>query len=77
MPKQVITYCERMPHIVVSPFLDGMGNIFYGRRDRVLSGFASEEDYLKDLNRVLRAMRAMPSQVHPLDVMLYFFTFHP
>lgn len=77
LPKQVITYCERMPHIVVSPFLDGQGNIYYGRRDRIVTAFSSEEVYISELHRLLRALRAIPSQVHPLDVMLYFFSFHP
>jgi hypothetical protein len=76
MPKQVITYCERMPHIVVSPIVNAMGDVFYGRRDRILPKYRSEAAYLDDLARFLSTLRTVPSQSHPHDVISHFFSFH-
>jgi hypothetical protein len=75
-PKQVISYCEKSGHIVVSPVINNSGDIYYGRRDRIIKLYESEAEYVEEMNRFFGTLRAIPSEIHAVDVLQFFFSFH-
>lgn len=75
--KQVISYCERCPHVVLSPKFNAMGEIFYGVRWRVLEDFDSERHYQECVARYITMMSVGGVRHrYPMDVVRHFLSFH-
>lgn len=74
--KQVITYCERQPHIVANPVVSDRGDILYGVRWRVMEQYDDEQHYQQCVRRYLLMMTRIPIDTCKKDVIEYFLTFY-
>jgi hypothetical protein len=74
--KQLIHYCEKSPHIILSPVFNERGEIFYGLRWRVMMNYKSEEEYNGNLRRFLMILQSTPVKTYPKDVISYLLSFY-
>ena len=75
-PKQVISYCERSPHIILSPIVSHQGEIHYGLKTRIMKRYSSIDRYRRDVEQFLRFLQITPSLHYRLDVMRHFTSFY-
>jgi len=76
LPKQVITYCERAPYIVVCPTIDASGEIYYGLRTRIEHRYTSKQQYDDELALYLESLRRHSSPSYTPEEVNYFLGFH-
>ncbi len=75
--KQVITYCEMAPYIILSPKFNSLGEIFYGVKWRVMGDQINVMEYNNNVNRFLMMMRSMIiKHKYSKDILGHFFSFY-
>lgn len=72
LPKQVITYCESAPHIIVCPTVDASGDLYYGLTHRVVGRYRSHQRYHSELETYLKSLELHSSPTYPVDIVAYF-----
>lgn len=76
LPKQVMTYCEAAPHVLVCPTIDAAGEIYYGLKARILERYGSEQRLAEELRVYLDSLRTHLSPSYTADELTYFLGFH-
>jgi hypothetical protein len=76
LPKQVITYCETVPHIIACPTIDASGDIFYGLKRRIMRRYKTQVSYDRRLALYLKSLRVHSSDTYSVDVVNHFLSFY-
>jgi hypothetical protein len=76
LPKQLITYCEEVPHIIAYPTVDASGDIYYGLTKRIMRRYRSKRRYGNEMTVFLKSLQLHSSSSYSQDIVSHFLSYY-